>query len=96
MIMQILAAAETVIDGVPYVELTPWGVILFGLVAFMRGWIVPRQALIDEREDTKEWRAAHHLSEKAREVNAEQTRLLLAHAETANALLESITRRAKD
>lgn len=83
-------------EGIPILALSQSGLLLLVVLMFLRGWVVPRRALDDERQDTAEWREAHRLSEQARAVNAEQTRLLLAHAETANALLQSITERAKD
>lgn len=87
------------LEGVPLAALGPMGVILvlwtYPVLLVLRGKLVPRQALDDEREDTREWREAHKLSEAARVVQAEQTRQLLAHAETANTLLKSITERAK-
>lgn len=83
------------IEGIPIVDLTERTVLLIVVLMFLWGKIVPRKALEDEREDTKEWREAHRLSEEARLIQSEQTRTLLAHAETANALLQSITDRAK-
>lgn len=86
-------------DGISLVALGPLGVLVamwaYPLVLVLRGQLVPRQALDDERADTAEWREAHRLCEESRAVLAEQTRLLLAHAETANALLQSITDRSK-
>ena len=85
------------LEGFPIAALPPIGALMliwtYPLILVLRGKLVPRQALDDEREDTKEWREAHKLSEQARAIQAEQTKTLLAHAETANALLESITKR---
>lgn len=83
-------------EQIPLLALSQSGLLLLVVVMFLRGWVVPRQALDDEREDTREWREAHRLSEQARVVQAEQTKQLLAHAETANALLKSITERSEN
>lgn len=83
------------LEGIPIAALTPWGVILVIVLMFARGLIVPRSALVDEREDTDKWREAHRISEEARAQYAEQTKELLAHAETSLVLLRSITDRAE-
>jgi len=73
-------------------QVGPSGLLIVVLIFFMRGWIVPRAALDDEREDTREWRSAFQDSEKARLIQAEQTKELLVQAETTNALLKSIVK----
>jgi hypothetical protein len=71
------------------------GLLLLVVVFFLRGLVVPRRALDDERADTREWREAFQKSEEARLIQAEQTKQLLVHAETANALLTSIVKRSE-
>lgn len=87
------------VDGISLVALGPLGAAVavwaYPVILVLRGQLVPRRALDDERADTAEWREAHRLSEQSRLVQAEQTRLLLAHAETANGLLLAITERGK-
>jgi hypothetical protein len=73
-------------------QVGPPGMLVVVVFFFMRGWIVPRQALDDERTDTAEWRTAFRDSEKARLIQAEQTKELLIQAETTNSLLKSIVK----
>jgi hypothetical protein len=85
------------LDGIPLAALGPVGavvaIVMFPYLQMARGKLVPRSALDDEREDTEQWRRAHQVSEAARAEYAEQTKELLAHAETSLVLLKSITER---
>jgi hypothetical protein len=82
-----LAAAEFTINGVPVYELTPWGVILLMVVGFMRGWVYPRQTVMDEREDKRYYR-------ETVEVLSQQVVELLEQGRTVEALLKPISERA--
>jgi hypothetical protein len=59
----------------------------------MTGRIFSRKAMEDERADTREWREAFRDSEKARLIQAEQTKQLLTQGDTNIALLKSIVDR---
>lgn len=83
------------IEGIPVIELTPWSVILFIVLAFMRGWIVPRQALKDQREDTAYWRSAHDALVTGQTELRGQVKELTTQGETTLALIQSITERPK-
>lgn len=78
------------IDGVPILSLTP-GVLLGVLVlAIITGRLVPRRTHEDALHDRDQWRAAHMVSEQARQASSDQVHELLEHARTTDAFIRSL------
>jgi hypothetical protein len=75
--------------------------------ALLSGRLVPRQTVVDMREDYKDritglaserdaWHSAHDTSEGTRRIMAEQVEKLIAQAGITNQLLSSIKAEAKE
>jgi len=64
-------------------------VLLVGWLIFT-GRLVPRTTYEDVMHDRDEWRAAHRISETARQVAADQVDELLEHARTTDAFIRSL------
>lgn len=83
-------------EGVPLSALTPLGMLVlvlgFPYLQMARGKLVPRSALEDIIHDRNEWRAAHRISETARQTSADQVEELLEHARTTDAFIRSLPR----
>lgn len=88
------------IEGVPLSAMTPIGmlVLVLGLpyLQMARGKLVPRSALDDVIHDRDEWRAAHRISESARQAGADQVEELLEHARTTDAFIRSLPHPGRD
>ena len=69
-------------------------VALLGLVVvlILTGRLVPRQVLLDMREERDTWRAAHDASEAARQAEREQVQEMLELSRTAGHVLTSLPR----
>lgn len=82
------------IDGISLLNLTPIGVIClvlaFPYLQLARGKLVPRSAVEDLIHDRDEWRAAHRISEQARQTSADQVEELLEHARTTEAIIRAL------
>jgi hypothetical protein len=83
-----------VIYGILYAALTPIGMLVLVLgipyLQMARGKLVPRSTLEDAIHDRDEWRAAHRISETARQVHSDQVAELLEHARTTDAFIRSL------
>lgn len=83
-------------DGVPIyvVQLGPWG--LFLLLVFLivrsvvKGDLVPRRTHEDALHNADMWRAAHMISEQARQEERDQKRELLAYAKLGTHVVTSL------
>lgn len=64
--MFVLSSAGLV-AGVPLAEVSPWAVVTLFVVLIATGRLVPRKTLEDVEHDRDEWRAAHRISETARQ-----------------------------
>jgi len=60
------------------------------VVLIFRGAMVPRRTYDDMVHDRDEWRAAHRISETARQVSADQVDELLEHARTTDAFIRAL------
>lgn len=67
------------LDDIPLAVLAdvgPWGLVTLGVLLVMTGRLVPRSTVEREREllerRAEDWRAAHELTEAAREVQQRQ------------------------
>lgn len=82
------------LGDIPLSSLTPLGmlVLVVGLpyLQMARGKLVPRSALEDVIHDRDEWRAAHRISETARQTSADQVEELLEHARTTDAFIRAL------
>lgn len=82
------------LDGISLSALTPVGmlVLVMGLpyLQMARGKLVPRSTLDDVIHDRDEWRAAHRISETARQTGADQVDELLEHARTTDTFIRSL------
>lgn len=99
------------IDGIPITEIGPIGLLCLALafpyLQMARGKLHP-QATIDRmvddhvremtdlQHDRNEWRAAHRISETARQVAADQVDELLEHGKTTEALIRALSQAARE
>lgn len=74
---------------VPLLNFSGW-IVAAGLV--ISGFLIPRRTHKDIVHDRDEWRAAHRISETARQVAADQVDELLEHARTTDAFIRSLPR----
>jgi hypothetical protein len=83
-------------DGVPLpiVQLGPWGLFLllvFLVVrAMVKGDLVPRKTHEDALHNADMWRAAHMISEQARQEERDQKRELLDYAKLGTRAIASL------
>lgn len=78
------------LEGIPISDLfnaSGW-IVAAGLV--LAGLLIPRRTYKDIVHDRNEWRAAHRISEAARQVSADQVDELLEHARTTDAFIRSL------
>lgn len=90
---------------VPYSTMTPLGALVLVLalpyLQMARGKLHPQatmdrmveehnRQLDDAHHDRDEWRAAHRISETARQVHADQVDELLEHARTTDAFIRAL------
>jgi hypothetical protein len=83
------------IDGIPLnsiFDFSGW-IVAAGLVIF--GALIPRRTYRDMVHDRDEWRAAHRISEQARQVSTDQVAELLEHARTTDAVIRSLPQAAR-
>lgn len=66
------------------------GVVLLVAWLLFTGRLVTRREADDIRHDRDEWRAAHRISETARQVLSDQGQELLEHARTTDAFIRSL------
>lgn len=85
-------SAMGALDGLPLGTLTPAGLLAVVVLLIAVGRLVPRRTMEDVIHDRNEWRAAHRVSEQARQELAEQVGELLEHARTTNKVLSSLPR----
>lgn len=69
---------------------SPWVLLALGVFLLMRGLLVPRRTYEDIREDRKEWRDAHRISEEARIQQGAQIEELLRGFETMEQLIRAL------
>ena len=90
------------LDGVPVSIGTvgPWALFLLLVViivrAYMRGDIVPRRIHDDVIHDRDEWRAAHRISEAARQEERDQKKELLEHSRISAAFMAALPKPHQD
>lgn len=81
--------------------LTASGLLLLVVLFFMLGWIRPKSAITEIREDRdarlkeaqlqiSEWREAHRLSEQARLLNEQSLKEALEVARTSEVIVEAL------
>lgn len=83
------------IEGVTASQLgigSGWALVCIFVIMVLRGDLVPRRTYNDGLRDRDEWRAAHRISETARQVAADQVEELLEHARTTDALIQALPR----
>jgi hypothetical protein len=93
------------VDGIPLGSLTPIGALCLVLalpyLQLARGKLHPQSTIdrmtadharemADISHDRDEWRAAHRISETARQVAADQVDELLEHARTTDAFIRAL------
>lgn len=78
------------IDGMPILSFTPELLLGLLVLAIITGRLVPRRTHEDSLHDRDQWRAAHMVSEQARQVSADQVEELLEHARTTDAFIRSL------
>lgn len=85
------------IEGIPLGQVGAGGLVTAFVLAVLLGRLVPRRTLEDILRDRDEWRAAHKISETAREVSEharaegqKQVTELLEHARTTDAFIRSL------
>lgn len=77
------------------------GLVVFGVLAIGRGWLVPRRSidqllhvqgerLAEARQREQEWRAAWEASEEARRIEAEHSGDVLEGLRTVEALVRAL------
>ena len=87
---------EKALDGIPLpvVQLGPWALFLllvFLVVrALVRGDLVPRKTHEDALHNADMWRAAHMISEQARQEERDQKRQLLEYARLGTHVVTSL------
>lgn len=75
--------------------------VTFGLLSILRGWVVPRQVLLDRMKDKDaqisqiikerdDWHAAYDVGETARQELVRQNSDLIEAGQTTNRLMESL------
>lgn len=72
------------------------GVVLLVGWSVWTGRLVPRPTHEDIVHDRNEWRAAHRISETARQVAADQVEELLEHARTTDAFIRAFPRPSQE
>lgn len=83
-------------DGLPVglADVGPWGlliiVVAFVFRAMMKGDLVPRKTHEDALHNADMWRAAHMISEQARQEERDQKRDLLAYAKLGTHVVTSL------
>lgn len=99
-----LDSTRGISEGLKYMEITLGllnGLGAVGVVLIM-GWLLATGRLFTRRQydelghDRNEWRAAHRISETARQVAADQVAELLEHARTTDAFIRSLPYGHKD
>lgn len=87
---------ERSMDGIPLpvVELGPWALFLllvFLIVrAVVKGELVPRKTHEDALHNAEMWRAAHMISETARQEERDQKRELLSYAKLSTHVITAL------
>ena len=92
---------EAFLAGIRYDQIGFGAIVVFGVLAVLRGWIVPRSTVVDLRTDRKErldeiaserddWKQAYLVSEQARMLLVSQNGELLELAKTANHILSAL------
>lgn len=85
-------------DALPPLEvLTPAALLGLGVLLILRGYLVPRRYLEDVEHDRDEWRAAHRISETARQEERDHNAALTRDvAEPLRGFLEGFRRAASE
>lgn len=76
--------------GVPVGTLTPAGLLAVVILLIAMGRLVPRRTMEDVIHDRNEWRAAHRISETARQEQQETLDGILVSLRTLEAFIGSI------
>lgn len=71
-------------------NLTASGVVLLIVLMVLRGTLVTKRQLDEQRQETAYWRTAHGVSEEARRMQAQQMQELLEGNRTIRAVLHAL------
>lgn len=84
------------IGGLPIGTLTPAGLLAVVILLIAMGRLVPRRTMEDVIHDRNEWRAAHRISETARQQQEESLRELLDGYRSLDAYIRAIPSGAQE
>lgn len=76
--------------GIPLGTLTPAGLLAVVILLIVVGRLVPRRTMEDVIHDRNEWRAAHRISETARQTQAENLAQLVEAFEGLDAFIRAL------
>lgn len=86
-------------DSIPWDHIgvgSGWALVALFVVLVYRGILIPRRTYEDVMHDRDEWRAAHRISETARQVGQDQVAELLEHARTTDAFIRALPHPERD
>lgn len=76
--------------NIPLSDITSGGIVTIIVLSILRGWIVPRKVLEDEKSISASWRAAWEAERAARDRLQESINLMIQTGQSTQKILQSL------